>query len=117
MIRIVQCLCGAKRHCILGITYEPGITAAQADFGSCDDITLTEANAAGYLRSVMEGVIARKLLDPWCGICGSREFVYEDARTRFKTMDEAQPEIQRLEEENFRSRQMIDALKKQAGQN
>lgn len=121
MIRIVQCLCGPARHCILAIPYSPGVTAAQsaaaqAKCGDCD-ITLTEANAAAYLRSMVEGLIARGVMDPWCGICGSRAFVCEDARTRFETMEGALPEMQKLAQEQLRLREMIDALKRQAGQN
>ncbi len=62
-IHIVQCLC-PERHCIISFAYVPGITAAQADFGSCSDITLTEANAANYLRSMVEGLVARNLQQP-----------------------------------------------------
>lgn len=108
MIRIVQCLC-PQRHAILAIAYEPGITAAQEDFGGTDDITLTEENAADYLRSMVEGLVKRQSLNPWCGVCHSRQFTYEDRPTRFATMREAIPELQRLEDAQQRTRVFFDA--------
>jgi hypothetical protein len=106
MIRITQCLCPA-RHCILGFAYVPGVSAAQRDFGSMDDITLTEANAADYLKSMVEGLIERQAVNPWCGICNSQKFYYEDRPTSFRTMEEARPELERMEAENARARMLL----------
>lgn len=107
-VRIVQALCPA-RHCILAIAYQPGITAAQADFGSCDDITLTKANAAGYLRTLVEGLVERKTFDPWCGLCRAAKatWVYEDELTRFWSMEEALPELEKLEAEQMLARMIM----------
>jgi hypothetical protein len=115
MIRIVQCLCGPKRHCLMGIAYDPGKTAASVASG--DDVVLTEATAAPWLRTLVKGLIRPGCINPWCGICGSKGWFYEDAPTRFKTIDEAEPEMRRLELEQARSRQMIDELKRTAEQN
>jgi hypothetical protein len=106
MIRITQCLC-PSRHCILAFAYVPGISAAQRDFGSTDDITLTEANAAAYLKSMVEGLIERRAVNPWCGICNSRKLSYEDRATSFRTMEEARPELERLQAENARARMLL----------
>lgn len=119
MVRIVQCLCGPARHCILGIAYADGLTAAQAEFGGFDDITLTEANAAGYVRGMVEGLLLRLTLNPWCGICfaPSTGWLYEDAPTKFKSIEEATPHLKRVEEANQQAREMIDAVRRKATQN
>jgi hypothetical protein len=97
MVRIVQCLCPA-RHCIMGIAYEPGTAAGGSGM---DDIALDESNASAFLRS----------------ICHSKERLYEDAVSKFKTIEEAQPELERLERANLRSRGLIDSLKLRASRN
>jgi hypothetical protein len=113
MVRIVQCLCPA-RHCIMGIAYEPGTAAGGSGM---DDIALDESNASAFLRSIVEQAIANKTINPWCHICHSKERLYEDAVSKFKTIEEAQPELERLERANLRSRGLIDSLKLRASRN
>jgi hypothetical protein len=93
--RIVQALCGPARHAIMAIPYEPGLTAAQTDFGSCDDVTLTESNAADYLRDLVDGLILRRALNPWCGICRAKReaWFFEDCALAFNSLDEALPHL------------------------
>jgi len=107
--RIVQCLCGPKRHAILAFPYEPGITAAQAEFGSSDDITLTEANAAEYMRGLIDGLIARHAINPWCGLCGSPRtaWMFEDAVTKFETMEEVLRAAREVELQQAAARQAL----------
>ena len=49
-------------------------------------------------------------INPWCGICGSWELVYEDRATLFETLHEALPLLYELEEEQLRSRGLLDEL-------
>jgi hypothetical protein len=100
MIRIIQCLC-PSRHAIMALAYVPGITGAQKEFGGTEDITLDESNAVEYMRSIVEGLIERHVINPWCGLCMSRVFSYEDALTRFKTIEEAEPILRQLEAEQL----------------
>jgi hypothetical protein len=112
MVRIVQCLCGGPgRHCIAGIAYEPETEAKDLP------APLTPETAADAFRGVIEGMIGKKAMNPWCHICGSREWVYEDVPSRFKTVEEATPELRRLYLENMRTRSIIDAAKVKARQN
>jgi hypothetical protein len=101
-IRIVQCLCPA-RHCILAFPYTPGMTTAHKDLGGCVDIILSEESAANYLRDMVEGLVASRAINPWCGICDSRTFQYEDRVTAFQSMEEAVPFLRRLEAEQSRA--------------
>jgi hypothetical protein len=97
-VRIVQCLC-PKRHCILAIAYKPGVSTAP-DPDSPDLRTLlTRENASGHLRRRVELLLAMKAMDPYCGLCGAREWTYEDASTRFETLAEAMPHLEQSEAE------------------
>ena len=66
MIHILQVLC-PKRHCLFALSYDDEEIRALA----------VEADARRLLAS--------GLIDPWCGICGSRHIHCEDGRTRFRT--------------------------------
>jgi hypothetical protein len=110
-IRIVQCLCPA-RHAFMGIAYLPGITSAQKELGGTEDITLTVENAAPYLQSIVESMIASGGLHARCGICGSTELVYEDRVTIFATMEEALPRLREEERMQRVTRLVIDAAGK-----
>ena len=109
--RMVQALCGASRHAIMGIAYKPGLTAAQAFLGGMDDVTLTEANAADYLRGMVDELIAAKAMDPWCGLCRSRRpgWLFEDRALLFDTLEEAQPYLRACEQEQRQAAQMWKA--------
>ncbi len=110
---IVQCLCGPDRHCITALAYDPGFTAAQADFGSCEDITLTEENAAEYLRSLVDGLIERKAIDPWCGIChaGRPRWFFEDSLLEFETLAEAMPYLEQSARDQERAQVFLRSSK------
>jgi hypothetical protein len=107
-VRIVQCLC-PSRHCIMAIAYLPGVTAAAWD--STNDITLTEDNAPGYVRDRIVGPALRsRLINPWCSICSAKSgtWCYEDAPTKFKTIEEAEPHLRKVEEANAATRRMFE---------
>ena len=95
MVYIVQCGC-PKRHCMVAAAYEP--TAER-----------TPAHMESFLRTKVTDMIARKVFNPYCGICGagSETFRYESGVTRFGSMEEALPELRRLEAEQARARSVI----------
>lgn len=72
MVHIVQCLC-PKRHAILAMAYEP-----------------PHPDPTGALKKTVEAFIEAKAINPYCGICFSREFSYEDAESKFETLKEAE---------------------------
>jgi hypothetical protein len=92
MVSIVQCLC-PKRHCMLAAAYVP--TAER-----------TPAHMKHFLRKKVTEMIALKVANPYCGICGARPetFSYEAGVTRFESMEQALPELRRLEKEQARAR-------------
>ena len=96
MIYIIQCLC-PNRHCIMALAYDP------------DDIA-HDVVLAG-LQELVGIWIERGKINPWCGICNSHHWTYEQRRTKYKTMAEAKPELQRLELEQAATRAMIDQRK------
>jgi hypothetical protein len=76
-VRIVQCLC-PKRHCIMATAYTP------AD--------ITDDDAVEEMRDSINSMIARGVLDPWCGICAATDWHYEVGQTAFATMEVAAPD-------------------------
>jgi hypothetical protein len=90
MVRIVQCLC-PQRHCIMAYAYEPGETILGG-------LVVDQANAVGVMRNFVDISIRHGLMNPWCGLCHSREWIYEDAASIFRTMEEARPAL-KIEEE------------------
>lgn len=91
-VHVTQCLCPA-RHCITAIVWE------EPEF--------TKETAEDHLKGLVEGLVAHHLLNPWCGICNSRDLRYEDGITRFKSMHEALPELAKLQLEQIRTMQAI----------
>jgi hypothetical protein len=87
LIHIVQCLC-PQRHTISAVLYDPAEPR--------------ENSATDLLRESVEGAIKSGLLNPWCGICSSRDFTYEDRATRFETMEEALRVAKEMEKEQLR---------------
>ena len=95
-VYIIQCLC-PNRHAIYGIAYEPEQLS--------HDVAMT-----GFQQLIADW-IANKYMNPWCGICESRVWTYEQKPTKYQTMEEAKPELKRLELEQMLSRMQIDARK------
>lgn len=81
-VNMVQVLC-PKRHCIFAVAYPA------EDFTAEEGIKLAQAQLKDWLD--------RKVINPWCALCGSRVFRCEAARTKFKTMQEAMPHLQEEE--------------------
>jgi purine-nucleoside phosphorylase len=82
VIYIAQCLC-PSRHCIAALAFDPRDTTPEA--------------ATELLRMTIEDHIRRQVINPWCGLCHSRDFLYDAQPTRFKSMDEAKPYLLELE--------------------
>lgn len=96
-IYIIQCLC-PNRHAIFAVTYDP------AD--------MPHDVAMATFQSTVEKLIAEKAIDPWCGICKSRDWTYEQRRTKYATMEEAKPEMMQLEWEQILTRAQIEQEKR-----
>ena len=92
-VRIVQALCGPERHCITALAYLPGVT-------EIDGVVVDETNAADLVRDVTDAMLEARRWNPWCEICKRpREFWYfEDAKTKFQTLEEARPVLKAAEE-------------------
>lgn len=97
MIYIVQCLC-PNRHAIFAIAYDP------------KDIAHNTA-LVGF-QGMIEDMVKEKVINPcWCGICRSPDWTYEQRRTKFETMEEAKPEMERLQQEQMLTRMQIEERK------
>jgi hypothetical protein len=97
VVRIVQLLCPA-RHCILATAYE-----------SADGEPI--AAIAEHVREGFRLLFNAGNLNPWCGICHSRDFHIEDGATAFRSMDEALPHLNQLQAENAATREYFRAAK------
>jgi hypothetical protein len=89
---IVQCLC-PRRHCIMAVAYEPG--------------SMDHAAAEGALREAVARAIAGGLLNPWCALCGSRDFGYSAGRTPYRTIAEARAPLAELERRQEATREWL----------
>jgi hypothetical protein len=94
-VRIVQLLCPG-RHCILATAYE-----------SPDGQPIPEAEQR--LREMADSLIRTGGINPWCGICRSRDWRYEDRATVFETMNEARPHLELAELQNAGAREYFRA--------
>jgi hypothetical protein len=101
MVHIVQCLC-PSRHCVLAVSYDPANPDPEAT-------VRTPEQGITALRTLVEAAISKSLINPWCGICGSRTFTYEDAETRWKTMEEAMPYLKASEAEQANVRRHLQS--------
>ena len=83
---IAQCLC-PERHCICAIA------------GDARDVSDAQTAILGGLREQVADLLGKQLLNPWCGLCHAPAsgWTYEVRRTRFATMEEAEPALRQLE--------------------
>jgi len=89
-VHIVQLLC-PSRHCIIMNAWEEGNGTEQ------------EATAALKLVTVQLN------LNPYCGICGSRDLKYECQGTKFNSLKEAAPSLVAIQHAEMDSRAILDA--------
>jgi hypothetical protein len=99
-VRIVQLLC-PSRHAIAAYAYESPrgepLAAEMVRF------------RAGVQAALETGLAWR------CELCRSETLVYEDARTRFDSLEEAGPYLRQLEAEQLESRTALLALRARGG--
>ena len=100
MIHIIQCLC-PERHAILAVAY--------------DDAVTTGAEALQMFQSMVQSMVLVTTdgggLNPWCGICESRDWFYEDGVTGFTTLAEAKPFLEKCQADQMATRALIDQQK------
>jgi hypothetical protein len=94
MIHILQCLCPA-RHCIFGMAY--------------DDANLNPTEAMVGFQAMTKRALEKQIMNPWCGICCAMRYSweYEDAETKFATMEEAKPFLEQSEREQAVARSVL----------
>ena len=82
---IAQCLC-PDRHCILAAA---GVAEGRAEAAAIERT----------LRDNVAGLLARRVLNPWCGLCRApiTSWAYELGRTRWRTMAEAKLALEEAE--------------------
>jgi hypothetical protein len=78
VIYITQCKC-PHDHCIVAVAWE----------GEEADTERQEREFKDDLQRVFES----KALNPWCGLCLSRDFHYTTHRTVWNTIEEAKPHL------------------------
>lgn len=82
MIHLIQVLC-PDRHAIFAIGYDPE--------------TLSPEDAMRGLKVLTQEMIDTHIINPWCGLCGSTCWAYEDRVTSFTTIEEARPVLENEE--------------------
>jgi hypothetical protein len=97
-IRLIQYLC-PERHCIVGMAYD------------------ARERTAEDALNLLKNSLAEAGLNPWCGICGSRNLWFEDAATKFVSLEEALPRLKEEEAKQILSRALIENLRAMARRN
>ena len=92
-VYLIQCLC-PQRHAIVGIAYE-------ADEPSEERLE--------QLKSAVALMVETGAIDPWCGICRSRDWHYDTGKTRYQTLAEAEGPLRAAEVDQARSREFFKA--------
>lgn len=96
MIYICQLLC-KQRHCMIAVAFD-GAATSIADG--------EQAVNNQWELMVKTGIPAR------CRICGSEQFHFETGRTRFRTMEEAEPALRKLEALNMAGGAALEMMNK-----
>lgn len=87
---LAQLLC-PQRHCILALAYDIEDTKPAE----------IEARFSMILTSTMN------LMNPWCGICGSRKLHVEHGKLATDDWDEATAILREAEQKNLATRQVL----------
>lgn len=95
-VHIAQCLC-PSRHCIAAVAWE--------------EPNYTPESVKEKLHEAIASAIENDIINPWCGICGSKELSYEDGITRFDSLPEAIDDILTVQMENMRTKMALDVLR------
>lgn len=81
-IHLIQMLC-PRRHCFAAIAYDPKDGDVEGAIECLKD-------------AIKENDEKHNLPAPRCSFCNSAEFYFEVGITKFLTMEEAEPEIERV---------------------
>jgi hypothetical protein len=100
MIRLLQVLCGPKRHAIYGIMY--------------DDQTMPSQEVREGVEALIEMWVDHGMLRRRCEICDAPiiQFVYEDGISKHQDWDKAKAEGERLQAEQMVARESIMTARK-----
>jgi hypothetical protein len=85
---LAQLLC-PQRHCILGLAYD------------------SEKQAPADIEAYLTTALKNAGLNPWCGICGSRELRVEHGKLKTNDWDEATAGLRELEQQNLATRAIL----------
>jgi hypothetical protein len=96
-VRMVQLLC-PERHCVMGFAYESEDGKADRQMSVCVTTRFDLMVKTGYVN-------------PWCGLCKSKDLHTEDGATVFATMEEARPRLLEMEREQAAAREFWKASK------
>lgn len=93
---IAQCLC-PQRHAIC------------AAGGEAEDQPTAEKTLITPLRTQVTRMIGSGTINPWCGLCRAplESWRYEVGRTRFASMQEAEPALRQNEQEQAQVRRLF----------
>jgi hypothetical protein len=92
MIRITQWLC-SRRHCSVALAWD------------------SETESEQEIISKGEAVYSSGAVNRWCGIC--KESLKPETRdTPFRSIEDALPTLQKLQEANLATREMIERISK-----
>jgi hypothetical protein len=88
-------LCGPKRHAIFALAYEVGMMMG--------DTEMTTETAGPFLQSIVRGLLKTGEIGSRCGLCDAPvpEWCSEDAPTKFRTMEEAEPHLRESQLKNL----------------
>jgi hypothetical protein len=96
LIHIIQCLCGPERHAILATAYDPNLIAPEKAMQDFKELV---------------SMAAQSWINQFCGLCGSRAWVYEDGVTRYATVEEALPPLKQNERDQLETAAYLRASK------
>lgn len=88
MIWLTQWLC-PSRHCSIALIWDP------------------QRDDRDYVVERGEAIYAAQVVGRVCGICGSQDLHAEHGETQFRTMEEAEPFMRGLQQENDAGRKAV----------
>ena len=109
MVKLLQCLCGPRRHCILALAVRD-IDDAEilGAFRQAVPLLTKDTAAAADLRKEF-GLSGP--LHPWCALCGANQaaWIYEIAPTQEQDWDRAIADLRAHEMQQHISRELLKA--------
>jgi len=98
MIWLAQYLC-PDRHCVIGMAYDPDNHSREA------------------IEQMLDSVFTVGAVNRWCGLCGSKKLAVEHAATPFRTMDEAEPVLEKEQGKQMATRAAANAVRRWQARN